>query len=306
MTCPLQGQGRLTINDRVGFPGQNHGPSNHEAGHVNNVMYNKYAEASRINWIRGLSEYRKDNTAEEVQEYLQLMTPQATGLVLRSIKTWFKFVRVPPDQLNWPPLTILKPVTFPDRVSVFHKITKPPEPNSDHFILEAIILSEYHYRTAARLTEEIGIYDHIEGKKTTLKPNQVRDLNRIFKRQPLNREAADKEIDEWMDRLTDLEMKVQMKGRRLKDLPLKEAAVESAIDDALRATGELEAEFDVSKEDSRYAEAPEDLEISKKLEAEEVEASKNTVSESTEESKESRTPNTSKAAEFFKKIFKWS
>ncbi|KAJ4167524.1 hypothetical protein NW754_011341 [Fusarium falciforme] len=236
-------------------------------------MYNKYAEASRINWIRGLSEYRKDNTAEEVQEYLQLMTPQSTGLVLRSIKTWFKF-----------------PVTFPDRVSVFHKITKPPEPDSDHFILEAIILSEYHYRTAARLTEEIGIYDHIEGKKTTLKPNQ----------------AADKEIDEWMDRLTDLEMKVQMKSRRLKDIPLKEAAVESAIDDALRATGELEAEFDASKEDSRYAEAPEDLEISKKLEAEEAEASKDTVPKSTEESKESRTPNTSKAAEFFKKIFKWS
>lgn len=258
-------------------------------GHVNNVMYNKYAEASRINWIRGLSEYRKDNTAEEVQEYLQLMTPQSTGLVLRSIKTWFKF-----------------PVTFPDRVSVFHKITKPPEPDSDHFILEAIILSEYHYRTAARLTEEIGIYDHIEGKKSTLKPNQVRDLNRIFKRQPLNREAADKEIDEWMDRLTDLEMKVQMKGRRLKDIPLKETAVESAIDDALRATGELEAEFDASKEDSRYAEAPEDLEISKKLEAEEVETFKDTVPKSAEESKESRTPNTSKAAEFFKKIFKWS
>ncbi|EEU38157.1 uncharacterized protein NECHADRAFT_7598, partial [Fusarium vanettenii 77-13-4] len=112
-------------------------------GHVNSVVYNKYAEASRINWIRALEDYRKDNTKEEKQMYLDFLTPQSTGLVLRSIKTHFKF-----------------PLTYPDRVSVFHKIVKPPEPGSDNMILEALIVSEYHCRVAARLFEDLVVYDH--------------------------------------------------------------------------------------------------------------------------------------------------
>lgn len=298
MTFPLQEHGRLTINDRVCFPCQDNGPSNYEAGQVNSVVYHKYAEASRYNWIHGLVDYRKDNTKEERQAYLQWLTPQSTGLVLRSIKTWFKYVRVPLGHLNQPLLTTVKPITFPDRVSVFHKIIKPPEPGSDHFVLEAIILSEYHYKTAARVVEEIGVYNHMKGKEGTLKPNQVRDLYRLYRKQPQNREVADKEIDEWMDRLTDLEMKVQMRGRRLSEIPLKEDPVEAAISEALRATEELEAGGDANG-DFRFAETPEDLEISKKLKAEDVEASKDTVSKSTE----SKEPNSSTATGWFNKMF---
>ncbi|RSL48648.1 hypothetical protein CEP54_012823 [Fusarium duplospermum] len=208
------------------------------------VVYNKYAEASRVQFIRGLSEYRIDNTEEEKKQYLQLMTPESVGLVLRSIRTYFKF-----------------PVKFPDRVSVFHKILQPPDGVSDHFLLEVLILSEYNYRVAARLAEDVAIWDFKRRKNATLKPNQVRDLDRIYKRQLLNRETADKEIDEWMGKLTDIEMRLQInpvqktERRRLQDIPLREKIVESAIDDALRATGELEP----GPEDSRDAEASEAL-----------------------------------------------
>lgn len=283
------------INDRVSFPGQNHGPSNHEAGHVNSVVYNKYAEASRINWIRALEDYRKDNTKEEKQMYLDFLTPQSTGLVLRSIKTHFKFVRIPPDHLNWPLLIILKPLTYPDRVSVFHKIVKPPEPGSDNMILEALIVSEYHCRVAARLFEDLVVYDHIEGKNSTFKPNQIRDLNRLFRRQLLSRPIADKEIDEWMDRLTDLEMKVQLKGGRRRDISLKDDRVESAINDALRATDKLEA---TDEEESEFGR--EDLN-----ELESYEPSKHEVSKPTQESKE-LVSDAPKATGWFRKIFKWS
>ncbi|RSL91583.1 hypothetical protein BHE90_002530 [Fusarium euwallaceae] len=272
--------GDMDSMGRFPLPRQSHGPSNCETGHVNSVVYNKYAEACRVHFIRGLSEYRIDNTEEEKKQYLQLMTPESVGLVLRSIRTYFKH-----------------PVKFPDRVSVFHKILKPPDAVSDHFLLEVLILSEYNYKIAARLAEDVAIWDFEREQNTTLKPNQVRDLNRIYKRQPLNREAADKEIDEWMRKLANIEMRLQnnvgqkIERRRLEDIPLKERMVESAIDDALRATGELEPGFEDSKDvealkewealkgtqDSKDAEAPSDAAV--------LEGAKDAASESTKEAK---------------------
>ncbi|KAJ4307664.1 hypothetical protein N0V84_012574 [Fusarium piperis] len=288
---------------------------------LGSVMYSKYAEASRFNWIHGLSEYRKDLTKGERRQYLELMTQESIGLNLLSVKILFKSVRVSPDQWNWSLLTLLKPIKFPDRVSVYHRIVKPPDLHTTKLVLEAIILSENNRRVAARCMEELTVYDFKEDKTATLRPNQVRDLNRIFRKQPSNREFADKEIDEFIDRLTDVEMKLQnlpppeptqpseespkdpmealIKGRRLQDIPLKpEAVVESAIDEALRATDELESGINqgsqVAKKDPKDAEAsedpenPNDLQASKDEEAsKDSESPKDTVSESSE-SKESK------------------
>ncbi|KAI8714066.1 hypothetical protein NCS52_01125900 [Fusarium sp. LHS14.1] len=262
---------------RVCFPCQNSDLSNYGAGHVNSVVYNKYAEASRVNMINGLAGYRRGNTLEEKQLYLDFLTSQATGLVLRSIRTYFKF-----------------PLTYPDRVSVFHKIVKPPEPGLDNMVLEALIVSENHYRVAARVVEDLVIYDHVKGKNSIFKHNQIRDLTRLFRRQMLSREVADKEIDEWMDRLTDLEMKVQIKGGRLRDISLKDDPVESAINDALRATDELEATDTVEPEFGR-----EDLN-----ELEPYESPEHGVSNPAE-SKEP-VSDAPKATGWFKKLFKWS
>ena len=60
-------------------------------GHVNNVMYNRYAESARVNWT--LKFAAQDPTHKK--EWLELMSPKSIGLILRSIKTDYKFVSSP-------------------------------------------------------------------------------------------------------------------------------------------------------------------------------------------------------------------
>lgn len=58
-------------------------------GHVNNVMYNRYAESARVNWTRTFGELEPAHK----NEWRELMTPKSIGLILRSIRTDYKFVR---------------------------------------------------------------------------------------------------------------------------------------------------------------------------------------------------------------------
>lgn len=58
-------------------------------GHVNNVVYNRYAESARVNWGLNFATMDPAHTAE----WTQLMTPTGIGLILRSIRTDYKFVR---------------------------------------------------------------------------------------------------------------------------------------------------------------------------------------------------------------------
>lgn len=57
-------------------------------GHVNNVMYNRYAESARVNWTL---KFAAQDPAHK-KEWLELMSPKSIGLILRSIKTDYKFV----------------------------------------------------------------------------------------------------------------------------------------------------------------------------------------------------------------------
>ena len=59
-------------------------------GHVNNVMYNRYAESARVNWTLKFASQDPANK----KEWLELMSPKSIGLILRSIKTDYKFVSV--------------------------------------------------------------------------------------------------------------------------------------------------------------------------------------------------------------------
>lgn len=51
-------------------------------------MYNRYAESARVNWTVNFAA----SDAEHKREWLELMTPKKVGLILRSIKTDYKFV----------------------------------------------------------------------------------------------------------------------------------------------------------------------------------------------------------------------
>jgi acyl-CoA thioesterase FadM len=57
--------------------------------HVNNVTYIRYAESARIQWAY---KYAIHLDPKHKKEWSELWTPKGDGLILRSIRTDYKFV----------------------------------------------------------------------------------------------------------------------------------------------------------------------------------------------------------------------
>ena len=69
--------------------GHSYGISNSlRKGHVNNVRYNYWAECARVNWIGNFA----SRDALNHKAWSELLTPRADGVILKSIRTDFKFV----------------------------------------------------------------------------------------------------------------------------------------------------------------------------------------------------------------------
>lgn len=141
-------------------------------GHVNNVVYNRYAESARVNWTLNFANI---HDPAHKDEWATIMTPRGDGLILRSIRTDYKF-----------------PMTWPDRVTVLHKLRSEPSNETDSFILDVIILSERHRRPAARCVEDIVVYDYKQGKKAPLPSFMLEQFRETFALQ----EAAKKKYSE--------------------------------------------------------------------------------------------------------------
>lgn len=58
-------------------------------GHINNVMYVRYAESARVNWARNFASYIDPENAEG---WNGLMGSKGKGLILRTMTTEYKFV----------------------------------------------------------------------------------------------------------------------------------------------------------------------------------------------------------------------
>lgn len=118
--------------------------------HVNNVNYYRYAESARVNWITNFAVHVDP---KHRQQWAELMTPKSTGLIMKSLKCDFKF-----------------PMVYPDKISVYHKLRCRPEgdPAPSNFMLDCIVLSHQHRRVAARLEEDIVVYDYKAAKKTSM------------------------------------------------------------------------------------------------------------------------------------------
>lgn len=54
-------------------------------------MYNRYAESSRVNWF---DKFARAVAPEHRPEWLELMTPRGVGLLMKSIRTDYKMVRL--------------------------------------------------------------------------------------------------------------------------------------------------------------------------------------------------------------------
>ncbi|KAL7948762.1 Thioesterase/thiol ester dehydrase-isomerase [Trichoderma barbatum] len=145
-------------------------------GHVNNVIYNRFAESGRVNWTRKLARF---TDPKYEQEWYDLMTPKGVGLILGSIRTDFKF-----------------PMTFPDRVTVLHKLVEKPDYSSDRFYLDVVMYSEQQRRPAAKCFEDIVVYDYKAAKKTPLKPFMVDELRATYDLQQQRKQEAEKKVAE--------------------------------------------------------------------------------------------------------------
>ncbi len=56
---------------------------------MNNTTYIRYAESARVNWI---THFAGTDPAHR-SEWLDLMKPKGTGLIMKAIKAEYKFVR---------------------------------------------------------------------------------------------------------------------------------------------------------------------------------------------------------------------
>jgi acyl-CoA thioesterase FadM len=147
-----------------------------QMGHVNNVVYNFWAETARINWARAFA-LQSTEDKERRQMWEDLVTPRGIGLILRSIKTDYKF-----------------PLQYPDRVTVIHRLLQEPKRGMDALHLEAVVLSETHQRVAAKITEDIAVYDYRVGKKAPLPDFMVEVLLEEWKAQQHVMRKAKSEI----------------------------------------------------------------------------------------------------------------
>lgn len=83
-------------------------------------------------------------------------------------------------------------MTFPDRVTVYHKLASSPEAATDSFTLDVLILSEKHRRAAARCVEDVVLYDYRHSKKLALAsmPFMLNALRETYELQEREREKT--------------------------------------------------------------------------------------------------------------------
>lgn len=179
-------EGFLTGSDRRGLYRQSVVWGDMDSmGHVNNVVYNKWAESGRALWARRYATHldRPNATA-----WKDVFTPRGQGLILRSIHTDFKF-----------------PMTFPDRVTVYHKLGTQPTTETDSFKLDVLILSERQRRPAARCVEDIVMYDYRRGAKATLPPYMLDAFRETWRLQEEARQVNGDRIRDLLDKVRRLE-----------------------------------------------------------------------------------------------------
>ena len=96
-------------------------------------------------------------------------------------------------------------MTWPDRVSVYHKLSTAPQSTDDSFILDVMILSEVRQRPAARCLEDVVTYDYRQGKKTALPRFMLNAFQSTFAQQEEAKADAGRKISDLLLRVRALE-----------------------------------------------------------------------------------------------------
>ena len=154
-------------------------------GHVNNVQYVRWCETGRTNWTRNYGRYF-DMT--HTQQWNELLTSRGIGLILKSITVDYKF-----------------PMTWPDKISVYHKLRERPTQSTESMMLDVIILSELKQRPAARALEDVVVYDYRKAKKTPLAPFMLQQFQETFELQEAAKKENQAKLRDIEDRVRQLE-----------------------------------------------------------------------------------------------------
>ena len=96
-------------------------------------------------------------------------------------------------------------MTWPDRISVYHKLRDAPTASTDSFILDVLILSEKHQRPAARCEEDIVVYDYQRGTKAPLRDFMVEKFQATFELQQEAKRRNGWRIRDLLERVETLE-----------------------------------------------------------------------------------------------------
>jgi Thioesterase-like superfamily len=99
----------------------------------------------------------------------------------------------------------MQPMTWPDHISVYHKLRSRPDENTESIILDAMILSHTKQRPAARCLEDIVVYDYRSSKKTTLPSFILDQFKQTYDLQEQAKSTNQERIQALFERVTLLE-----------------------------------------------------------------------------------------------------
>lgn len=100
----------------------------------------------------------------------------------------------------------MQPMTYPDHVTIYHRLGTEPTEGTDTFDLHVIILSELHQRPAARVVEDCVLYDYIKRKKTPIRPFMLDVLRETWRLQEVAKRENSQRVSDLLDRVRQLEL----------------------------------------------------------------------------------------------------
>ncbi|MCJ1437387.1 hypothetical protein MMC27_006774 [Xylographa pallens] len=130
-------------------------------GHLNNVAYVRFAESSRVHFFSGIPP--PGSSPEHNRQWKDTCTPKGLGLILKSITIDYKY-----------------PLAFPNHFTIYHRLTEHVSESASptRLLLSSLLLSSAAQRPAARIQEEIVIFDYRTQKSARL-PEHMQDMLRV-------------------------------------------------------------------------------------------------------------------------------
>lgn len=109
-------------------------------------------------------------------------------------------------------------MTYPDHISVFHKLRSMPKATDSHFVLDVMIMSELRQRPAARCVEDIVVYDYKKGQKTPLPPFMMDAFRKTWEAQEAEKERVGERMKEVLLAVRSMEQRTWDREGAVEDM----------------------------------------------------------------------------------------